>query len=99
MFRINTTREVIEEKKATASDQINTLNLLFGKNIGVPLSWLLPPGTVIAAAKVIVAIRIATNMQESDLSFIQFFASLTNGLCSSMNTREAVLESLFLTSL
>ncbi|KEH33976.1 hypothetical protein MTR_3g456110 [Medicago truncatula] len=92
-------REAIEQKKAIASDTINTVNLLCSKNIGIPFSWLLPPGTVIAAAKVIVAIRVATNIQAFDLSFIQLFPSSTNGLCSSMNTSRAVLPFLFLTTL
>ncbi|MCI78862.1 hypothetical protein A2U01_0100133, partial [Trifolium medium] len=66
------------------------MNVLSDKKIGIPLSWLFPPGTVIAAAKAIVAkaivaIRVATNIQGFDVSFIQFFPSSSNALCSSLN--------------
>lgn len=89
----------MEENKANVSDTINTMNVLSNKYIGNPLSWLFPPGTVIEAANTTVAIRVATNIQEFDVSFIQFFASSSKGLCSSLNNCQGVLPSLALTSL
>ena len=89
----------MEENKANVSDTMNTMNVLSDKNNGNPFSWLFPPGTVMEAAKTTVAIRVATNIQEFDVSFIQVFASSSKGLCSSLNNCQGVLPSLFLTSL
>ena len=52
-----------EENSAIASDMKNTLNQILFKRIGVPVSWLLPPGTVKAAAKTTVVINVATIIQ------------------------------------
>jgi hypothetical protein len=49
-------------KHAITSDIKNTINQLFLKKIAVLVS-LLPPGTVKAAVKTIVAINVATSMQ------------------------------------
>ena len=65
----NINTEDAEENSDRASDTIKSLNNFLLKNIGKPVSWLLPPGTVKAAANIIVRIRTATTVQEVDVSF------------------------------
>ena len=55
--------EVEEDNSAIASDMKNTLNQILSERVGVPVSGLLPPGTVKAAAKTTVVISVATSMQ------------------------------------
>nr|GMC60930.1 GDSL esterase/lipase [Ipomoea batatas]GMD97595.1 GDSL esterase/lipase [Ipomoea batatas] len=59
----NMMMEMIEQIIATASEIMKTVKLLRFMKIGVPVSPL-PPGTVKAAAKTMVAIKVATSMQE-----------------------------------
>nr|GLL49117.1 hypothetical protein CR513_04767 [Ipomoea trifida] len=59
----NMMMEMIEQIIATASEIMKTVKLLRFMKTGVPVSPL-PPGTVKAAAKTMVAIKVATSMQE-----------------------------------
>ncbi|KAG5621858.1 hypothetical protein H5410_007076 [Solanum commersonii] len=88
--------EMIELNRATASDMTKTTNPLNFSNIGIPLSSLLPPGTVKPAAKTIVAIKVATIIQEFAVSFIHLSPSFSNNLCSSVNNSLGVFPALFL---
>ncbi|KAG5621860.1 hypothetical protein H5410_007078 [Solanum commersonii] len=79
--------ERIELNSATASDMTKTLNALNSSNIGIPVSLLLPPGTVKPAAKTIVAIKVATIIQEFAVSFIHLSPSFSSSSKSSGSIR------------
>ncbi|KAK6797040.1 hypothetical protein RDI58_004741 [Solanum bulbocastanum] len=91
----NIIMEMIELNRTTASDMTKTTNPLNFSNIGIPLSPLLPP-TVKPAAKAIVAIKVATIIQEFAVSFIHLSPSFSNNLCSSVNNSLGVFLALFL---
>ena len=58
----NSNIDVEEDRSAIASDMKNTLNQTLFNKIGLPVSGLLPPGTVKAAAKATPVISVATTM-------------------------------------
>ncbi|KAG5621868.1 hypothetical protein H5410_007086 [Solanum commersonii] len=62
------------------------MNAFSLRKIAVPVSLLFPPGTVKIAANITVVISAATSMQDDAVSFIHFSPSLTNSLCSSVNS-------------
>ncbi|KAM1056366.1 hypothetical protein ACFX13_030524 [Malus domestica] len=72
--------EVVEENSEIASETINVVNTLLVKNVGRPVSPSFPPGTVIAAANMMVTMRAPTTVQEVAISFIDFSASLPMSL-------------------
>nr|GEV17607.1 reverse transcriptase domain-containing protein [Tanacetum cinerariifolium] len=57
----NTNSEVAAENSEIASDIAKTLKAICFLNNGIPVSWLLPPGIVIAAANTIVTISAAVD--------------------------------------
>ncbi|KMT18380.1 hypothetical protein BVRB_2g025330 [Beta vulgaris subsp. vulgaris] len=52
-------RTITDRHNASMSDTINNWNVASPKNIGIPLSWFNPPGTVNPAVNVMVAKRAA----------------------------------------
>ena len=54
--------EAEEDNSAIASDMKNILNHILLNIIGMPVSGLVPPGTVKAAVKTTAVIRVATTM-------------------------------------
>ncbi|KAK4347505.1 hypothetical protein RND71_033844 [Anisodus tanguticus] len=78
--------EITEENNASASIIEKRMNVFSLRKIGVPVSLLFPPGTVKIAANITVVISAATSMQDDAVSFIHFSPSLTNSLCSSVNS-------------
>ena len=61
----NISIEVEEVNTAIASGIAKTMNDFSFNKIEVPVSWLLPPGTVKAPAKTTVAINITTTIDET----------------------------------
>ncbi|KAL5824365.1 hypothetical protein ACOSQ3_020428 [Xanthoceras sorbifolium] len=86
----NINREVKEENIPSASEMANTMNAFVCKNIGIPLSFTLPPGIVKAAANSTVAMSVETSMQELAVSFIHFSPCFANSLCCLLKTAFAV---------
>ncbi|OWM77310.1 hypothetical protein CDL15_Pgr028947 [Punica granatum] len=84
---------VAEEKRASTSTA-NHVNTCSVRNRGLPLPSTFPPGTVKAAANTTVAVRADTTMQEFDVSFIHFSASLSKSWCSFANSSRAARPSL-----
>lgn len=95
----NINKEAVDEKRERASETANTINAVLVEKIGKPLSLLFPPGTVMEAAKAIVAMRAAATVQEFAVSFIHCSPSLIKSLCSVENSTAGVLLSEFLLSL
>ncbi|KAH7852795.1 hypothetical protein Vadar_029268 [Vaccinium darrowii] len=62
------------------------MNAVVLDNVGRPVSLLLPPGTVIAAANTTVAMSAAAIVHEFAVSFLHFCPSTTNCLCSLVKT-------------
>ncbi|CAB4268871.1 unnamed protein product [Prunus armeniaca] len=60
----NINTEFVEEKSDIASETINTTNIFSSKNKGKPVPPLFPPGTVKAAANMMVIVRAPTIVQE-----------------------------------
>ena len=56
----NINNEVEAESRESALDIIKSINTFLHKNVGKPESCLLPPGTIIAAANIMVTIRVPT---------------------------------------
>ncbi|CAI0401568.1 unnamed protein product [Linum tenue] len=81
----NIKMDVAEETKASASDIAKNKNDLVWRYSGMPVSWSFPPGTVKAAANIMVVMSVATTMQEDAVSFIHFSPSLASFLCSVAN--------------
>lgn len=63
----NITTEVTEKLSATSDEMANMLKADWPSNVGIPLSWLTPPGTVADVAKATVAMRAATTEQDSEV--------------------------------
>ena len=59
----NTSNVIVDVNSETASDIAKIMKAISCVNKGVPFSWLLPPGTVIAAANTIVVISAAVMLQ------------------------------------
>ena len=96
----NINNEVEVESIDKVSDiikAIQTFSFSF-KKVGKPESCLLPPGTVIAAANIMVTIKAATTVQEDDVSFIHFSPSFTNSLWLSVNNSRGFLPFVFVHS-
>ncbi|KAM2853231.1 hypothetical protein FF1_023842 [Malus domestica] len=72
--------EVVEEKSETASETINVVTTFLVKNVGRPVFSSFPPGTVNAAANIMVTMRAPTTVQEVAVSFNDFSASFANSL-------------------
>ncbi|CAA2955495.1 Hypothetical predicted protein [Olea europaea subsp. europaea] len=89
--------EVAKLNIVTALDITKTVNHLFFKNTGVPIS-LLPPGMIKAAANAKVANKVAMTMQEDVVSFIHFSPSFLNYLCFMENNSLGVFPSLIFIS-
>nr|GME06644.1 hypothetical protein CFOL_v3_16302 [Ipomoea batatas] len=90
-----TSKEVVDVKREAAFEKANIVKALWLEKIGRPFSPLLPPGTVMAAAKTTVTMRAAAIVHEFAVSFIHFSPASFNNLCSSVNTILGVLPSLF----
>ena len=95
----NTNNDVVAETRNSALDSIKSINTLSFKNIGKLVFWLLPPRTVIAAANIIITIKIAGTVQEEVVSLIQFFAWSTKPLWFSTNKSWGVKPSSFSASI
>ncbi|GAV74402.1 hypothetical protein CFOL_v3_17882 [Cephalotus follicularis] len=54
--------QVAKENSTTASDMAKTINYRQFRKLGLPVSLLLPPGTVKAASNITVAINVATTI-------------------------------------
>ncbi|CAI9773356.1 unnamed protein product [Fraxinus pennsylvanica] len=87
--------EVVELNIATALDMRKTLNHPSFNKIGVPDSWLLPPGMVMAAANATVAIKVATTKQKDTVLFIHSSPSFLKSSCSFENNSLGVNPSSF----
>lgn len=74
--------EVTDENRASASDIEKIKKDLSLRKTGVPVSCLLPPGTVKMAANITVVISVATSMHDEAVSFIHLSPPLSNALCS-----------------
>nr|GEV17606.1 hypothetical protein [Tanacetum cinerariifolium] len=61
----NTNRDVEAENSEIASDIAKTVKAICFLKRGMPVSWLLPPGTVIAAANTIVTISATVMLHDS----------------------------------
>ena len=94
----NINTEVEEERRDSASHITKSVNTLLFKNIGKPVFESLPPGTVIAAANIMVIIRAPTTVQEVAVSFIHFSPLSTNSLWVSVNNSRGVRPSSFVDS-
>ena len=95
----NINRDDKEENRPNASEIANIMNAFVCKKIAIPLSLLLPPGTVKAAANSTVAISVETSMQELAVFFIHFSPSLANFVCSVLKTSFGVSFLLFFLAL
>ena len=82
----NMTTEVTEKQRATSDEIANMRNAVWRSSIGLPLSSLIPPGTVAEVAKATVAISAATTEQESDVALSHFPPFSTSSLCDSLKT-------------
>ncbi|PWA59554.1 hypothetical protein CTI12_AA390800 [Artemisia annua] len=91
----NTNSEVEAENREIASDIAKIVKVICFLNRGMPVSWLLPPGTVIAAANTIVTISAAVMLHDSAVAFIHFSPSFTKFACSLVNTISGVSLSIF----
>ncbi|KAH7841913.1 hypothetical protein Vadar_025446 [Vaccinium darrowii] len=81
----NINKEVDEKNWVSASETPNKVKARSSKKNGRPLSLLVPPGTVMAAANTTVVTKVATIVQEVAVSFIHCSPSLTKS-CVSVNT-------------
>ena len=82
----NINTEVEEENNDNASDAIKTIKALLFINTGMPVSFLVPPGSVKAVVNMRAAMRVATTMHEAAVLFIQLSPCFTNSACSSIKT-------------
>ena len=91
----NINNEVEAESRDKASDIIKTIKTFSFKKVGMLESCLLPPGTVIAIANIMVTIRVATTVQEDVVPFIHFSPSFTDSLWLFVNNSRGLLPSVF----
>jgi len=91
--------EVEDVKRDTASAMINKVNIWSRKKMGTPVSWLFPPGTVKAAANMIVIIRVPTRVKELAVSLAHFSPAFTISAWLSLNISRGFLPSPFFSSL
>ena len=81
----NMTRAVTEKQSATSDEMAKTSNAGWFSSVGVPISCLTPPGTVVALAKATVAMSAATTEQDSEVLVSHSPPSLTRSLWVSVN--------------
>ena len=65
----NINKEIIEQQRATRDDIAKILKARRCSNIGTPVFWSTPPGTVADEAKATVAMSAAIKEQELDVLF------------------------------
>ena len=80
------TIEVTKKQRATSDEIANMRNVGWRSNIGLPMSSLIPPGTVAEVAKATVAVSAATTEQKSDVALSHFPPFSTSSLCDSLKT-------------
>ncbi|KAI8553357.1 hypothetical protein RHMOL_Rhmol05G0009100 [Rhododendron molle] len=80
-------------KRENASDTAKIINATSWWKSGRPVLPLLPPGTVIAAAKTIVTMSAAGTVHKLAVSFIHFPPSATNSMCFFVNTISGISPS------
>ncbi|GKB74167.1 hypothetical protein Tco_0935579 [Tanacetum coccineum] len=81
----NTNNAVLDAISEIAYDTAKIANAMFFVNKGMPVSELLPPGTVIAAANTMVVISAAVMLHDSAVVFIHCSPSFTKFSCSLVN--------------
>ena len=91
----NNTIDAAEVKSETAFERIKIINHCSLRKKGVFGMLLLAPGTVSAAAKTTVEMRVATSIHELAVSFIASSPTLSNSLCVLLNTSLGVIPSEF----
>lgn len=90
----NMSSEMKEEQTAASDETAKNLKAKWSWKIGLPVSWLTPPGTVADEAKATVAIRAA--MKENELHVLlshSLFLSKSS-LCVSVNICSGVFPSI-----
>lgn len=87
----NTSTAVTEKQSATSEVIAKTSNADLPSSVGAPVSFLTPPGTVLAVAKATVAKSAATTEQELDVLVSHVPPSLTKVLCDSVKISSGVL--------
>ena len=93
----NTMTEVVEEHSDIISATIKVLNALLCKYNGIPVLPSIPPGTVTAAANIIVMTSAAISAEEEvAVSFIDNCPSFTRFLWLIVNTSRGVRPSEFI---
>ncbi len=90
------TKAVTEKHSATSDVMAKTSNAGWFSRVGVPLSSLMPPGTVVELAKATVAMSAATTEQELEVLISHWLPSLTSSLWVSVNISLEVLQYLLL---
>ena len=91
----NMTKAVTEKQSATSDDMAKTSNAGWFSRVGVPLSCLTPPGTVVELAKATVAMSAATTEHELEVLVSHLLPSSTSFLWVSVNISLEVFPSLF----
>ncbi|WVZ09583.1 hypothetical protein V8G54_014113 [Vigna mungo] len=91
--------EVEERKSDIVSAMINKVNVWSCKKMGIPVSCWFPPGTVKAAANMMVIIRVPTRVKELAVSFAHFSPAFTISTWLSLNISRGFLPSPFFSSL
>lgn len=82
----NMTTEVTEKQRATSDEIANMRNAGWRSSMGLPLSSLMPPGTVAEVAKATVAISAETTEHESEVALSHLPPFSTSSLCDSLKT-------------
>ena len=79
----NIINAVTEKQSATSEVMANSSNAGWPSKVGLPVSLLLPPGTVLDVAKATPAMSAATTEQDSEVSLSQELLLSTSCWCSS----------------
>ena len=87
----NMTKAVTEKQSAMSDEMAKASNAGWFSSVGMPLSCLTPPGTVVALAKATVAMSAATTEQDSEVLLSHSLPSLTRSLWVSVNISFEVL--------
>ena len=74
------TKAVTEKQSATSDDMAKTSNAGWFSRVGVPLSCLTPPGTVVELAKATVAMSVATTEHELEVLVVREINTLRSFL-------------------
>ena len=91
----NTRAEVADENNDKASDIMKTTKKWLLKSKGFPVSTLRPPGIASATENIMVAMRVATTLQDDATPLAHSSPSLAKPLCWSVNKRWGFFPSLF----